>query len=330
MYAVRSQTSPGTPMAAGTTTRRSRSVLIVEDDAVVALDLHQALSGLGYRISGPSMSGEEAIEQARRDPPDLLLMDVDLPGAIDGIEAARAIRTQLDVPVIFLTGHSDSRTLSRAMAAEPFGYLLKPFQAKDLKCAMEVAVHKHRRERAMRRRNERLARQSLLDELTSVANRRGFFALAEQSIRVARRSEERLGLFFVDLDGLKRINDEHGHAAGDHALMQAAAILRTTFRESDVIGRVGGDEFLILARLTSEHDVPTLEHRLADAITEFNRDCALPYSVTMSVGAVTADAHDADVLEQLVSEADAAMYAGRRGRDIATRSPGMARRTNVK
>ncbi|HSN70809.1 MAG TPA: diguanylate cyclase [Steroidobacteraceae bacterium] len=305
------------------TSERTRSVLIVEDDAIVALDLEQALTGLGYRIAGPSVSGEDAIELARRERPDLLLMDVDLPGAIDGIEAARQIRAACDVPVIFLTGHSDSRTLARAMAAEPFGYLLKPFQAKDLKCAIEVAVHKHRRELALRRRSERLARQSLSDELTGVANRRGFFALAEQMVRIAQRDGDRLCLFFADLDGLKEINDVHGHAVGDEALQQAAAVLRRTFRDSDVIGRVGGDEFVVLARLACEDDAATLQRRLSERLAELNDLHALPFELAMSLGAVTADGSDAEALDTLVARADAAMYGEKKKRRDAARRSGV-------
>jgi len=291
-----------------------RSVLLVEDDAIVALDLEQALRRLGYGIAGHAVSGEEAVEIAQRNPPDLLLMDVDLPGAIDGIEAARRIRTALDIPVIFLTGHSDSRTLARAMSAEPFGYLVKPFHARDLKCAMEVAIHKHRRELAMRRRNERLARQSLLDELTGVANRRGFFAFAEPALTVARRNGEQLALFFADLDGLKAINDSHGHSAGDRALQEAARLLRITFRDSDVVGRVGGDEFLVLARLAHPEDVAILRQRVGDAFAEFNRSNVLPFEIALSIGAVTVDSQATSVIETLVASADEAMYAEKKAR----------------
>jgi len=303
-------------MADGMGRERRRSVLIVEDDAIVALDLEQALSGLGYRIFGPTTTGEEAVAVAAREPaPDLLLMDVDLPGPVDGIEAARRIRARLDVPVIFLTGHSDSGTLSRAMAAEPFGYLLKPFQVKDLKCAIEVAVHKHRRERALRRRSDRLARLSLEDELTRLANRRGFFAQAEQAVRTARRNGDLLGLFFGDLDGLKTINDQHGHQAGDDALRAAAEVLRATFREADLLARVGGDEFLVLAPLAAEADVALLRERVCGAFAEFNGQSGLPFAVTLSLGAISADSREERAMERLVQEADRAMYASRSGRE---------------
>jgi diguanylate cyclase (GGDEF)-like protein len=300
-------------MADGMSRERTRTVLIVEDDAIVALDLEQALAGLGYRICGPMTTGEEAVAIAVQEPPDLLLMDVDLPGPVDGIEAARQIRGRLDVPVIFLTGHSDAGTLARAMAAEPFGYLLKPFQAKDLKCAIEVAVHKHRRERALRRRSDHLARLSLEDELTRLANRRGFFAQADQVARTARRNGNRLGLFFGDLDGLKTINDAHGHQAGDDALRAAAQVLRTTFRDADLLARVGGDEFLILALLAAEEDTAVLLERVSHAFCEFNRQSGLPFAVTLSVGAVTADSREDSAIERLVQEADRAMYISRSG-----------------
>jgi len=120
------------------------SILVVEDEAIVARDIACTLGGLGYRVVDRALSGEGAIDKARAGRPDLVLMDICLGGSLDGIAAATVIRSELGIPVIFLSAFSDDETLERAKAAEPFGYLVKPFKERDLRCAIEVALHRHR------------------------------------------------------------------------------------------------------------------------------------------------------------------------------------------
>ncbi|HEY5809427.1 MAG TPA: response regulator [Povalibacter sp.] len=118
-------------------------ILIVEDERIIAMDLAGTLTELGYSIAGMTTRGEDAIEQARRLSPHLILMDVRLAGKIDGIQAARSIRLESDVPVIYLTAHSDNETLQRAVESTASGYLVKPFKAPELRCVIEIALHKH-------------------------------------------------------------------------------------------------------------------------------------------------------------------------------------------
>jgi PAS domain S-box-containing protein len=125
-------------------------ILIVEDEAVVALDLKLQLEALGYRIVGVAASGEQAIEAVAAKQPQLVLMDVRLQGPMDGISAAQAIREQHDTAVIFLTSHSDDATVQRAARTAPYGYLTKPFQIKELRAGIEVALTKARMERQLR------------------------------------------------------------------------------------------------------------------------------------------------------------------------------------
>lgn len=132
------------------------SMLVVEDEAIVAADLASKLARLGYRISGTTALAEEAIELAREQRPDLILMDIHLAGEMDGIEAAEVIRREYDVPVIFLTAHSDRATLERAKLAEPFGYLLKPFDHLSLETHIEMALYKHRAESRLRQAHDEL------------------------------------------------------------------------------------------------------------------------------------------------------------------------------
>lgn len=126
------------------------TVLIVEDEAIVALDLKLQLQELGYDVVGMAASGEQAIADVERHRPQLILMDVRLQGPMDGIVAAQAIRDQHDVPLIFLTSHSDNETVRRAASAAPYGYLTKPYQVRELRAGIEVALTKARMERQLR------------------------------------------------------------------------------------------------------------------------------------------------------------------------------------
>jgi DNA-binding NtrC family response regulator len=138
-------------------------VLVVEDEAVVAMELEQRLQSLGYRVAGPFDTGEEAAAHACETPPDLVLMDIRLAGDLDGIEAAETIRAETGRPVVFLTAYSDDETLRRATAVSPFGYVVKPFEARDLYAAIEVAFARHGLEERLRRQRRDLRR--LLDGL---------------------------------------------------------------------------------------------------------------------------------------------------------------------
>jgi two-component system cell cycle sensor histidine kinase/response regulator CckA len=132
-------------------------ILIVEDDNIIAMELEERLRGLEYKVCGVSSSGQDAIAQAHRLRPDLVLMDIRLRGAMDGVEAAAEIRSQLDIPVIYLTAYADKSTLQRAKVTEPYGYILKPFEERELNTAVEMAIYKHLMERRLKESERWLA-----------------------------------------------------------------------------------------------------------------------------------------------------------------------------
>ena len=124
----------------------SPRILIVEDEVITAMALKRKLTSLGYQVVGVVDTAEDAVNAAKQNQPDLVLMDITLAGELDGIAAATAIRGSFGLPVVFLTAHADDATMNRAMLAGPFGYVLKPFRTPGLKAAIEVALHKHRTE----------------------------------------------------------------------------------------------------------------------------------------------------------------------------------------
>ncbi|RJP21565.1 MAG: PAS domain S-box protein [Candidatus Abyssobacteria bacterium SURF_5] len=125
-------------------------ILIVEDEGIEALDMQQRLESFGYTVSGVASTGKEAISMARETRPDLILMDIMLQGDVDGVTAAEDIRTRFDIPVIYLTAYADEHTLQRAKKTEPFGYIVKPFQERELHITIDMALYKHTMERRLR------------------------------------------------------------------------------------------------------------------------------------------------------------------------------------
>ena len=293
------------------------SILLVEDEGIVAQDLQETLVQLGYPVIGIASEGVQAVCMAEELQPGLIVMDVGLQGEVDGIQAAKMILERFHIPVIFLTGHRDMETLQRAVRTGPLGYILKPFQEVELRSAIEVAIHKHRadvalreREEALRRNAELLKSLSLIDELTQLHNRRGFFELARQDLKIAKREQHSMGLFFIDLNGLKQINDNLGHQSGDEALRDAADILRQTFRDSDILARIGGDEFVALAHVS--RDTNALRQRLRDHLAQFNAENRRPYRLDVSIGTTVFNVTTDDDIETMIARADAAMYEEKR------------------
>lgn len=135
---------------------KPRSVVVIEDEAVIAMDLEEKLRKLGHQVVGQGMTGEEAIEQACEKRPDLILMDIRLQRGMDGIDAAQTIRRELDVPVIYVTALSDDATVERAKLTEPLAYLLKPIEERELRVTLELAFHKHEADTERKRAEEAL------------------------------------------------------------------------------------------------------------------------------------------------------------------------------
>ncbi len=136
-------------------------VLVVEDEPIVAADLKMRLEMLGCKVVGSSASGEKAVMLAGQLLPDLVLMDIRLEGAMDGIEAAQQMRQRWHLAVVYLTAYADDTTVERAKVTEPFGYILKPFKDRELKTAIEMALYKHHAEEEIRRLNETLEQRVL-------------------------------------------------------------------------------------------------------------------------------------------------------------------------
>jgi diguanylate cyclase (GGDEF)-like protein len=158
---------------------------------------------------------------------------------------------------------------------------------------------------------ETLHSLSTTDDLTGLLNRRGFFSLAQQQLKMANRTKIGFLLLYVDLDGLKKINDTLGHPEGDHALVETASILREIFRKSDIIGRLGGDEFAVLA-LERTRDVEEEEQailkRIRESVKTRNAQPGRRYALSLSAGINTYDPERPCSLDEFISRVDSIMY----------------------
>ncbi len=126
------------------------NILVTEDESIVRKDIERSLKKLGYNVVGSADTGEKAIELALKLKPDVALMDIMLKGTMTGIEAAEAIKSQIDIPIIFLTAYADESTLAKAKVTEPHGYILKPFKEIDIHTSIEMAIHKHKKEKELK------------------------------------------------------------------------------------------------------------------------------------------------------------------------------------
>jgi diguanylate cyclase (GGDEF)-like protein len=167
-----------------------------------------------------------------------------------------------------------------------------------------------------------LSNLALKDELTGLYNRRGFLALADRQLKLARRSDRSLLLFFIDLDGLKEINDVFGHTEGDAALRWTAKALQATFRDSDVIARFGGDEFAALAIEASGQSEASIQERLTEYLSSVGCKDA-HHKFSLSLGTARFDPWNPVSIRDLIAEADRAMYEQKRHRSLRLSNGGL-------
>lgn len=285
------------------------SILLVEDDPVHAhlaqAALQPAPDGSDWQLTHVETLGAAC---ALAEPPDLVLLDLTLPDA-RGLDTLRRLRERFAfVPVVLLTAVEDPEIEASALSAGAQDFLGKDeLTARSLRRVVRYAMERHRAQHD-------LLKLSTRDELTGLLNRRGFFMSAQPVAQLSERVGREFVVFFADLDALKAINDVHGHQAGDEALRDAAWILTHTFRSADIVARIGGDEFAILAPDASPETIDIMVRRVAKWQEERNREPGRQYSVSLSLGGVAWTPSEPRTLEMMLSEADMAAYAAKRRR----------------
>jgi len=250
---------------------------------------------------------------------DIVLLDLSLPDS-QGLETCRMVRGEdSDVVVIVLTGFDDVDAGAQAVQEGAQDYLVKG--KVDGALLMRSIRYAIERQQMLRQ----LKALSVTDELTGLFNRRGLTMSGEQVRKLARRLGQEVYLLFIDLDGLKWINDTLGHGEGDRALRDLGALLKFTFRDSDLIARVGGDEFVVLGTARSVESAWAMRDRLLSGLQHYNRRPDARYELSVSAGIVTCGPAENLSIDEMLSRADALMYAQKR-----ERRGGSARREGVR
>src|SRR5512137_1754333 len=137
-------------------------VLVVDDEAIITMQLEERLSAMGYTVAGMAASGEEAVDKARRLRPDIVLMDIVMPGRMNGIEAAKIIADELDIPVVFVTSYADDTIIEKAKNVRPYGYIVKPFNELEIKAAIEVALFRKGSEKQILKKGKKPDQEKII------------------------------------------------------------------------------------------------------------------------------------------------------------------------
>jgi diguanylate cyclase (GGDEF)-like protein len=247
-------------------------VLVADDDGVTRAIVGSWLKGAGYEVIAAS-DGDEALELSRERDPDLLLVDVTMPGR-DGYEVCRAIQAESATPppVIFLTAHTQTDARVAGLDAGAVDYIVKPFANEELVARVRAAL----RTKAV---HDGLAERAARDGLTGLFNRRELDTRAHQAVALADRHSRPFSCLLLDIDHFKLVNDTHGHAAGDTVLREAAQRICDASRISDIVGRYGGEEFVVL--------LPETDGRAAVAAADKLRALLSDTPVTVGRGQIS-------------------------------------------
>jgi diguanylate cyclase (GGDEF)-like protein len=263
------------------------SILLVDDDPGGIATMGRALSGLAELHF--STNGQDALRVARECTPDVIVLDAEMPG-MNGFQTCEAIKADaalVDIPVIFVTSHSGPEFEAAGFEAGAVDFIAKPIKPHLVRARVTAQL---RAKRAV----DELRRKSLVDPLTSVANRRRFDEEYAREWLRARRDGEPVSLLMVDVDSFKAFNDNYGHPAGDACLRQiAGALQRTAQRPADLVARYGGEEFAVLLPGTDRAGAEHLAFRLLGAIEALGIPHAFSATarhVTASIGISSYDA----------------------------------------
>lgn len=284
-------------------------ILIAEDDLTSRSILAAVLEKAGHE-SVETTDGSRAWEELQKpDAPRLVILDWMMP-EMDGLEVVRRVRAlPTDRPpyIIMLTTKAEKSEVVAGLDAGANDYLAKPFDAGELRARVEVGRRMLDLQDEILRSREALAHQAAHDPLTELPNRRGALDRLQKELSRSGRHFGSLSVGMCDVDHFKTVNDTYGHQTGDEVLFGVARLLAACCREYDSIGRIGGEEFLIIAPMKKDTDAAPFFNRICNAVAGARLETRSgPLSVTVSIGVATAAG--AGTVDGILSAADAALY----------------------
>jgi diguanylate cyclase (GGDEF)-like protein len=287
-------------------------IMIADDSSVVRAVLRQQIESQGHTVV-EAEDGAAALEQCRHVKPDVLLLDIEMPG-LDGhavLKEMVADPNLADIPVVFLTVRTSTEDIVMGLQLGAYDYLGKPFEPAELIARISAALRVKQLQDELRRRNQELDRISRIDALTGLFNRRHLDdQLAVAGGRALRQGDD-LAVIMVDVDHFKRVNDIEGHAAGDDVLKEVSRRLLSGVRVEDVVGRWGGEEFMVMCGRADRLGVGVLAERLRALVegSQFRiKETNKRLDVTASLGVAFGGG---DHPESVVRRADEALYAAK-------------------
>ena len=278
-------------------------ILLVEDNLGDARLMREALAetpDISFELVHCE-TGAQAMDFLAKDSVDVVVCDLGLPDS-QRLDTVRLLRGAApEVPLVVLTGLDEEVLALQALQEGAQDYLVK--------AQISSGLLWHTLRYAMKRQHaqSQLRNLAFIDDLTGLNNRRGFLTLATQHVKHAHRTGSPFLIAFVDVDGMKQINDTYGHQEGNRALADATDVLKESFRQSDILARLSGDEFAVLIADAGEASIEVVTGRIRLNLATLNAMPGRQYALSLSVGIVAAQPDFAD-LDRLLSEADALMY----------------------
>lgn len=285
---------------------RKPVILIVEDSVINSRFCESLLKKNGFDTEVCN-DGESALEFLSKNSPDLILLDIIMPG-IDGYQFSESIKANprlKDTPVIFLSAMNDEDSIIKGFKSGGVDFITKPFRTQELLARTRTHVE-------LKRAKEKLLQLATTDELTGIANRRYFMDRLKNEFDRAKRYESRYSLLMIDIDCFKSINDNHGHKGGDKVLQSAASVMKKSLRTSDVIGRVGGEEFSVILPETDIKAALFIAERLRKRVEEtavFHAEERI--FITVSIG-VSQSLNGDQSVDDIYIRSDSAMYEAKK------------------
>jgi two-component system cell cycle response regulator len=290
-----------------------QKILVVDDSLVIRKIVRSYLVKIGYEVVEAD-DGQTALDYLQKEPIQIVITDWVMK-QISGLELTRYIRNA-DFPyyiyIIMVSAQTNKDDVVRGLEAGADDYLIKPFDENELLARVAIGNRILKLESELRVALAEQQRLASNDELTGLLNRRYFMELAEREWAYAQRYVIPLSVVMLDIDHFKRINDAHGHTIGDQVLREVALCCQTNLRKVDIIGRYGGEEFIVFLPNTSITDACVMANRLCKNTANASIETSIgALSITVSLGVVTLT-NDCPDLRTLIDRADQALYEAKR------------------
>jgi len=275
---------------------KRKSILIVDDDKTIRDLLTTWFTNEGFACQTVA-DGKDALATIEKNPVDFVLTDIVLPD-INGLALTKKIKeSNPGTKVVVMTGFSVAFSYDKAMEAGASDFINKPFTLQELLARMKIL-----------NKQDDILTWAITDDLTGIYNRKGFYALASHLMKIAKRSKQGIFLLYADIDGMKGINDNYGHKEGDLILTETANLLSRNYRESDIVARVGGDEFVVFPAGTAGDAPRLISDRLEKNLKLYNEQSGLKHRISLSWGTAFFEPESPCSIEDLLEQADKAMY----------------------